>query len=223
MIKKILKGLGRLAALSVILTSLYLVNLFSTKPYSIDHYLGKELVFGLMDSPEAMTYIGVFDRFNWLTKHNSKLSIPQEDDIEKDIVDLEKSIKTLYKYDDSKLSDNQRITKKIAIFDLENSLKELKEFPYLDYPLNQIGGIHLNTVEFMSGMHPIRNKSSAAASAAAPGFAIVFTVVSRDAAAEVAAEAAAEEAAAAAPAPASSGSISFYVRFQNYISFLRSL
>jgi len=161
MIKKILKGLGRLAALSVILTSLYLVNLFFMKPYSIDHYLGKELVFGLMDSPEAMTYIGVFDRFNWLTKHNSKLSIPQEDDIEKDIIDLEKSIKTLYKYDDSKLSDNQRITKKIAIFDLENSLKELKEFPYLDYPLNQIGGIHLNTVEFMSGMHPIRNKSEA--------------------------------------------------------------
>ena len=161
MIKKILKGLGRLAALSVILTSLYLFNLFFMKPYSIDHYLGKELVFGLMDSPEAMTYIGVFDRFNWLTKHNSKLSIPQEDDIEKNIVDLEKSIKTLYKYDDSKLSDNQRITKKIAIFDLENSLKELKEFPYLDYPLNQIGGIHLNTVEFMSGMHPIRNKSEA--------------------------------------------------------------
>ena len=138
MIKKILKGLGRLAALSVILTSLYLVNLFSMKPYSIDHYLGKELVFGLMDSPEAMTYIGVFDRFNWLTKHNSKLSIPQEDDIEKNIVDLEKSIKTLYKYDDSKLSDNQRITKKIAIFDLENSLKELKEFPYLDLSLIHI-------------------------------------------------------------------------------------
>ena len=161
MIKKILKGLGRLAALSVILTALYLVNLFFMKPYSIDHYLGKELVFGLMGSPEAMTYIGVFDRFNWLTKHNSKLSIPQEDDIEKDIVDLEKSIKTLYKYDDSKLSDNQRITKKIAIFDLENSLKELKEFPYLDYPLNQIGGIHLNTIEFMNDMHPIRNKSEA--------------------------------------------------------------
>ena len=110
MIKKILKGLGRLAALSVILTSLYLVNLFFMKPYSIDHYLGKELVFGLIDSPEAMTYIGVFDRFNWLTKHNSKLSIPQEDDIEKDIVDLENSIKTLYKYDDSKLSDNQRLS-----------------------------------------------------------------------------------------------------------------
>ena len=124
MIKKILKGLGRLAALSVILTSLYLVNLFSTKPYSIDHYLGKELVFGLMDSPEAMTYIGVFDRFNWLTKHNSKLSIPQEDDIEKDIVDLEKSIKILYKYNDSKLSDNQRITKKIAIFEVVTGNRE---------------------------------------------------------------------------------------------------
>ena len=29
------------------------------KPYSIDHFLGKELVLGLVDSPEAMTYIGI--------------------------------------------------------------------------------------------------------------------------------------------------------------------
>ena len=43
------------------------------KPYSIDHFLGKELVFGLVDSPEAMTCIGIFDRFNWLTRHNSNL------------------------------------------------------------------------------------------------------------------------------------------------------
>ena len=112
MIKKILKVLGTFVTFLIIQSSFYLINLFFMKPYSIDHYLGKELVFGLMDSPEAMTYIGVFDRFNWLTKHNSKLSIPKEDDIEKDIADLEKSIKTLYKYDDSNLSDNQRITKK---------------------------------------------------------------------------------------------------------------
>jgi Glucose-6-phosphate 1-dehydrogenase len=95
MIKKILKGLGRLAALSVILTLLYLVNLFFMKPYSIDHYLGKELVFGLMDFTEAMTYIGVFDRLIGLTKHNSKLSIPRKMILKRHIK-FKKSIKTLY-------------------------------------------------------------------------------------------------------------------------------
>ena len=161
MIKKIHKLTARLLVIVVALFSIYLANLFLMKPYSIDHYLGKELVLGLVDSPEALTYVGILDRFNWLTKHNSRLSIPEENDLEEGIKELEKGIKTLYKYKDSSLTDVQKVTKKIAIFDLENNLKELKEFPYLDYPLNQIGGIHLNTIEFMSDMHPVRTKSEA--------------------------------------------------------------
>ena len=76
MIKKILKYVKRFLILVVGVSSLYLVNLFLMKPFSIDHFLGKELVLGLIDSPEAMTYMGVFDNFNWFTRHNSKLSIP---------------------------------------------------------------------------------------------------------------------------------------------------
>ena len=133
------------------------------KPVSIDHYLGKELVLDLTGSPEELTYVGILDRFNWLINHNSKLSIPQDSDIEDEIKHTEKIIKTLYKYNDSNLSDIQKNTKKIAIFDYENQLKELQYFPYLDYPLNQIGGIHLNTIEFMNSVHPIRTKSEAKA------------------------------------------------------------
>ena len=161
MIKKILKYVGRIFILIVGISSLYLVNLFLMKPVSIDHFLGKELVVGLVESPEALTYIGIFDRFDWITKHNSRLSIPRDDDIEEGIRELEKSIKTLYKYKDSRLTDIQKSTKKIAIFDYENNLKELKQFPYHDYPLNQIGGTHLNTIQFLSDMHPVRSISEA--------------------------------------------------------------
>jgi uncharacterized protein (DUF885 family) len=163
MIKKILKQAGKLIAVTLGIASLYLFNLFFMKPVSIDHYLGKELVLDLTGSPEELTYVGILDRFNWLTNHNSRLSIPQDSDIEDGIKHTEKIIKTLYKYNDSNLSDIQKNTKKIAIFDYENQLKELQYFPYLDYPLNQIGGIHLNTVEFMNSVHPIRTKSEAKA------------------------------------------------------------
>ena len=78
MIKKILKYTKNLTLLALGLVGIYLFNLFFMKPYSIDHFLGKELVIGLVDSPEAMTYIGIFDRFNWLTGHNSNLSIPKK-------------------------------------------------------------------------------------------------------------------------------------------------
>ena len=161
MIKKILKHTRNLLLVSLGVGSLYLINLFFMKPFSIDHFLAKELILDLTSSPEELTYVGVLDDYNWLTNHNSKLSIPKETDIEDGIEHTEKTIKTLYKYDDSRLSETQKSTKKIAIFDYENHLRELRDFPYLDYPLNQIGGIHLNTIEFMNDMHPIRNRSEA--------------------------------------------------------------
>ena len=161
--KTIFKLTIKLVAVLLVVTALYSFNLFMMKPFSVDHYLGKELILDLIESPEELTYVGILDRFDWITKHNSKLSIPQDDDIDNDIKQIEKVIKTLYKYDDSRLSDIQKSTKKIAIFDYENQLKELKDFPYLDYPLNQIGGIHLNTIEFMNSVHPIRSDSEAIA------------------------------------------------------------
>lgn len=161
MIKRILKIVKNLLILVLGVSSLYLANLFFMKPYSIDHFLGKELVVSLINSPEALTYIGIFDKFNWLTKHNSKLTVPKEDDLENEIIKTQEILKKLYKYNNNNLSDTQKITKKIAIFDYENNLKELEDFPHHDYPLNQIGGIHLNTIEFMSDMHPVRSKSEA--------------------------------------------------------------
>mgnify|MGYP000011511256 FL=1 len=161
MIKRTFKAMGMLLIFGVSLGSLYLVNLFLMKPVSIDHYLGKEFLIGLTDSPESMTYIGIFDQFNWITKHNSKLSISNPDDLQGDIKDAKKTLRILNKYKNSSLSDNQKITKSIAIFDTGNNLKQLEKFPYHDYPLNQVRGAHHNVISFMSDMHPIRNLSEA--------------------------------------------------------------
>ena len=49
--------------LGVIITSLYLMNLFSKKPFSLDHFLAKELIINVLDSPEYMTYLGIFDNY----------------------------------------------------------------------------------------------------------------------------------------------------------------
>ena len=131
------------------------------KPLSLDHYLAKELILNLMDSPESLTYLGIVDRFNWATGHQSKISINGLKELNEDLIEARESQSMLLSYEDSSLSDQQMITKKIAVFDLNNMIEELEKFPYHDYPLNQIGGIHLNMVEFMTDIHPIRNASEA--------------------------------------------------------------
>ena len=161
--KLLLKLIKPILGTVVGIFGLYLVNLFFMKPISLDHYLGKEVISGMLDSPEAMTYLGIIDQFNFITKHQSKLSVYGLEEQAEDLADMKKSRAILERYDDSKLTKQQRISKNVALFDLDNKIKQEEEFPFHDYPLNQIGGIHLNMVQFMTDVHPIRNKSEARA------------------------------------------------------------
>ena len=147
----------------ITITGLYLINLFLMKPISIDHYLGKEIVMEMLDTPEMLTYLGILDPFNFITKHQSKLSNNGLEDLKEDLEEMKQAKKILERYDDSKLSQQQSITKKIALYDLENNIKQQEQFPFHNYPLNQIGGIHLNMIQFMTDIHPIRSSSEAAA------------------------------------------------------------
>jgi len=160
--KSLLKYLGYASLTAVAVSTLFMVNLFMMKPYSIDNFLAKELVVGLIDSPEAMTYLGVFDNFNAVLKHNQKLTIPSLEESEEDHADQIKALTTLKKYNSEKLTDIQQITQKIAIFDIENDINEFKNFRYHSYPFNQISGNHQSLVEFMTDMHPVRSEREAA-------------------------------------------------------------
>ena len=155
--KKLLKFVGYIVISGLAVISLYLVNLFLMKPYSIDHYLAKELTMGLLESPEYMTYIGIFDPYNAILKHNQKLSINTLADGEEDYQDSLKHLSMLKKYDSETLTEVQKVTQKIAIFDTENSIDRFENFRFHSYPFNQISGNHLNLVEFMTDTHPVRN------------------------------------------------------------------
>ena len=154
---KLLKYLGFGILSCVAIASLYLVNLFLMKPYSIDHYLAKELTLSLLDAPEFMTYIGVFDPFNSVLKHNQKLSIDTLEDAENDFQKTLQRLEMIKKYNSENLTEVQKVTQKIAIFDTENSIDRFQNFRFHSYPFNQISGNHLNLVEFMTDTHPIRN------------------------------------------------------------------
>ena len=84
--QRTLKYFGYLIFIILVTISLYLMNLFSKKPYSLDHFLAKELIVGVFDSPEYMTYLGIFDDFSPILGHNQKLSISSLEDDEKNYV-----------------------------------------------------------------------------------------------------------------------------------------
>ncbi len=121
--KKIFKGVIYSLGVLLIVGAFYLGNLFLFKPFSLDHYLAKELLLEMLDSPEALTYLGVVDRFNWLTNHQSKISTSGLEELKEDLLDAKDSRSVLFSYKDESLSKQQKITKKIAVFDLNNFIK----------------------------------------------------------------------------------------------------
>ena len=159
--KTLLKFISYSLLIMLAVSSLYLMNLFSKKPYSLDHYLAKELIMDIINSPEYMTYLGIFDGFNFLTNHNQKLSISSlQEGEEKHLENLDR-LEILNNYDIDQLTQNQKITHEIAVFDNEIDIERFESFRYHSYPFNQISGNHLNLVEFMTDTHPIRNKREA--------------------------------------------------------------
>ena len=54
--KKLFKGFVYSVGLLLLVGIFYLVNLFLFKPFSLDHYLAKELILEMLDSPEAVSY-----------------------------------------------------------------------------------------------------------------------------------------------------------------------
>ena len=157
MLSRIIKSVGFILVWALMLFSIYLFNLFYMKPVSIDHYLGKEIIKDLTSSPEYMTYLGILDDLDWLTGHNSKITIPNYEDIAEDLNSEKRKLDILTRYNDKALSPLQQTTKQIAIFDTKNNIQELEDFPLHYYPLNQIGGAHLNAIEFLSDMHQINS------------------------------------------------------------------
>ena len=157
MLSRIIKSVGFMLVWALMLFSIYLFNLFYMKPVSIDHFLGKEIIKDLTSSPEYMTYLGIFDDLDWLTGHNAKISILDYEDITEDLNSEKRKLDILTRYSDKALSPLQQTTKQIAIFDTENNIQELENFPLHYYPLNQIGGAHLNAIEFLSDMHQINS------------------------------------------------------------------
>ena len=123
-----------LVAIFGIVIAIYGVKLFFLTPFSINHLLSRHIIIEALESPEYLTSLGVLEQYG-MRSHNGKFS---NDSLEKDQKDLKK-IKSLYKmvnsYDNDNLSKRDLSTKKIALFQLENEIKERIKYPYHSYPL----------------------------------------------------------------------------------------
>ena len=154
MIRKTIKSLLIILVVSL---SIFCVKLFLLKPFSINHFLARELIYDAIDSPEYLTYIGILENYG-IRSYNGKLS---DYSIEKDkgnLKNIKKNYQTLQSYKDENLNYENLMNKKIALFQMRNEIDEKTKYPYHSYPLRQMNGTHTQILEFLTDIHPINDK-----------------------------------------------------------------
>ena len=144
----------------ITLFCIYVLKLIFFKPFSFNHFLARQFIVNTLDSPESLTYIGLFEKYGYRS-YNGKLS---DYSLEKDIKDLKKlkkEYKILNSYQDEDLSFNELTSKKIAQFQMKNEIEQRTKYPYHTYPLIQMNGLHTQLLEFMTDIHPIKDEKDA--------------------------------------------------------------
>lgn len=157
--KTFFKWLGITALILIIITGAFATHEWKAdKPFVFNNFLNRTLVKEALDSPETLTSIGILEGIG-ITGHNAHLNDASEAASSASFERLKKVRETLLQYKDEDLSEDELLSKKIAMY-LLNLLDDLEMYQHHDYPFNQMMGAQSGFPSFMDAQHAISNVQS---------------------------------------------------------------
>lgn len=156
MIKKTFKWLGLLLLTAIIISGSFAAYEWNAdKPFRFRSFVDREVLKMAFESPEILTSLGFLESVG-ITSHNAKLddaSLAKEDELFGKLKDIHK---TLNSYENDDLSEEDLLSKEIALY-LLNTVKDAEQFRYHSYPVNQLFGIQNEYPSFMEAQHQINS------------------------------------------------------------------
>jgi uncharacterized protein (DUF885 family) len=157
--KTFFKWLGITALILIVITGAFATYEWKAdKPFLFNNFLNRTLVKEALDSPETLTSIGILEGIG-ITGHNAHLNDASEAASSASFERLKKVRETLLQYKDEDLSEDELLSKEIAMY-LLNLLDDLETYQYHDYPFNQMSGAQSGFPSFMDAQHAISNVES---------------------------------------------------------------
>ena len=159
MIKKIL-----LWGLAVILILLVTAGSFGAhewygKPFMINNFFNRFALKMALQSPETLTSLHFLEAMG-IDGHNAELDDASPQSTTEFFEFLESEMAILKSYDDSSLSDDELMSKRIALYLLEFA-QDAKKFRNHNYPVNQLFGVQNGFPTFMESMHQVQSSEDA--------------------------------------------------------------
>jgi uncharacterized protein (DUF885 family) len=149
---------GSLAAL-LLAAGVFLVPTLWGKPWSIDHFLLRELLVFAADHPQLLSFARPLDAFDLdyysdeLEDYSVEASLALQDRVDAVLAGLRE-------YDREDLDADQQLSYDAAAWMLE-TLQAGRPFLYHDYPINQFDGAQSSLPDFMVNIHRVEDARDA--------------------------------------------------------------
>ncbi len=160
MIKKIAKWLGiSLLTILIIGGAFASHEWYAKKPIYLRAFLDRTLIKIAFDSPETLTSLGFLESFG-ITSHNAELDDDRPEKTDELFAKLKEIKATLLTYQDEDLTEDEQLSKEIAMYLLDFA-ESSEKFRYYNYPVNQLFGVQNGYPSFMEASHQVNSVGDA--------------------------------------------------------------
>ena len=128
-------------------------------PVGVNNYINKASLIWVSDSPELMSVVGLIDNTP-VDFHSDRLDVYTKEQDETSLKKLKEARAGMDKYGPDGLEGQELLSWKIAAWFFDDLIAGA-EFEYGGYPMSQLSGPMINTPQFLTDTHVIKNKKSA--------------------------------------------------------------
>lgn len=153
-VARVFAWIGGLAAIAGVGAAMW----FWFTPVGLNNYVNKITLQLTLDSPQILTQLGFIDNtpFDF---HSGKLDDQTKAHEEEALARLRKARAGLDRYGPAGLAGQELITWKTTAWFLDDLIRQ-GEFEHSGYRVNQISGVTVNTPQFLTDAHVIKNERS---------------------------------------------------------------
>ncbi len=159
MLKKIVMWFFALILLILVSGAAFFAHEWYAKPFFINNYFNRLALKIALDSPETLTSLHFLEPLG-IDGHNAELDDASPESTDEFFKFIASEHEVLKSYPDDSLTDEQKMSKRIAMYLFEFAA-EAEAFKLYNYPVNQLFGIQSDFPSFMEAQHQVNNLDEA--------------------------------------------------------------
>ena len=147
------RWIGAAFAVALLAATVFVVNLFWFRPFSLNLFYEKIFIGFVLEQPELLSALGLAEQFGY-RRHNAHLDDSSIAKNERDFAAWRGYLADLKSYDPAAQSPEQKVSTRVLTWYIENVLRG-ERFRFHDYPVNQLFGVQSQTPDFLINVHRI--------------------------------------------------------------------